>query len=1013
MNVYNRYNIFFGWLSFIIAAVTYFLTMEPSVSWWDCGEFIAASYKLQVGHPPGAPLYLMLGRVFSIFAGNRENVAMAVNLLSVFASAFTVMFLFWTITHLCKKLLISSNNFSTENIILIIGSGLTGALAYTFSDTFWFSAVEAEVYGLSSLFTAVVFWAILKWENIAEEPHSDRWLLLIAYLIGLSIGVHLLNLLAIPAVVLVYYFRKHNKINLYGVIKALIVSFIILLFIMYIIINGLISIAAQFELFFVNKLGFTFNAGVWLFIILLVLFVIISIIYSHTRRMVVFNTIIVSFTLILIGYSSYMMIIIRSSANPPMDENNPNNVFSMKYYLNREQYGDRPLILGYCFDSKVLRDESGFPVIENGKPVYWQNKCTGRYEVAYYKQKIRYAEKARLFPRMYSRNNEHIMAYKSWGLIREGDKAGFLNNLAFFINYQVGHMYFRYFMWNFAGKQNDTQSHGSLVYGNWITGIKLFDEIRLGNQDKLPDKYKNEASRNSYYLLPFLLGISGLLYHLSKKQNDFLVIMVLFLMTGIAIVVYLNQTPYQPRERDYAYSGSFYSFSIWIGIGVISLYNRIKFFFKGNYSAVLSGIICILFIPGIMAQQNWDDHDRSDRFTVRDIAKNYLDSCEKNAILFTNGDNDTFPLWYMQDVEGYRTDVRVVNLMLLNADWYIEQLQRKTYLSDPLPITLPVNVYREGVNSVLYVRKNQTGQDLKSIIEGISRSDTIFKQKTLDGEMITVIPSNKFLLYIDDSIMLNSGFVNLSADEFIESPMMWELTSSQITKSNLIQLNILEANNWKRPIYFISGGDEGALNLEDYFQLEGLAYRIVPVRTESTDLFFNPGRIEMNILFDNLMNKFSWGGIDNNKVYLDYFNIRTFAVIKFRKNFIRLAENLIEEGKKIEAEKVLDRCLELAPDKRLPYDHFISGISYLDENNNIVNHSGIIETYYKCGAYEKANSLIREYGNILMQDLIYYSSLNDRFKWWIEGETIQSHGLYNHLVELAAKYSQEGIIKGL
>lgn len=996
----------------MIAAAAYVLTMEPSVSWWDCGEFVAASYKLQIGHPPGAPLYLMAGRIFSLFAADREHVALMINLLSVLASAFTVMFLFRTITHLCRKLLITSENYTRENIIIIIGCGLAGALTYAFSDTFWFSAVEAEVYGLSSLFTAVVFWAILKWENVADDKHSDRWIILIAWLMGLSIGVHLLNLLAIPAIALVYYFKRF-RVTASGLVTTLAVSFIILLFVMYGIISGLLKGASFFELLFVNKFGFGFNTGVWFFFILLLLILGYGIYYSHKRGKLILNIVLLSFTMILTGYSSYLMIIIRSSANPPMDENNPNNVFAMQYYLNREQYGDRPLVAGHNFDSKVLRDESGYPVIEDGRPVYRQDRQKGTYEVAFFKPRIRYAEKAVLFPRMYSRDLQHIRTYRAWGLLKEGEKAGFVNNLAFFINYQLGHMYFRYFMWNFAGKQNDIQSHGSLVNGNWISGIKVIDEFRLGNQSMLPDRYKAHPARNTYYILPLLLGLSGLLYHSSRHRKDFWVVMHLFLMTGIAIVVYLNQTPYQPRERDYAYAGSFYAFSIWVGLGVASVYSRMKNVFRGRIPALVTVLLCLLLVPGIMAQQNLDDHNRSGRYTVADIAKNYLDSCGENAILFTNGDNDTFPLWYVQDVEGYRTDVRVVNLMLLNADWYIEQLKRKAYKSDPLPVTLPEHKYREGVNSVLYMAENPIRLRLDVLIEGIISDDQRFKEKTRSGEVVDIIPGNRFILSVDTSVVIQNGTITRSDIPLLKHEPEWEIEGNQLPKSSLIQMDILAGNNWERPVYFITGGNEGALGLEDYFQLEGLAYRLVPVKTSSKDPFFDPGRVNTDVLFENLMNRFSWGRMNEDDVYLDHFNIRTFAVIKFRKSYIRLAEALIEEGNPEKAEIVLDRCMELAPHAVLPLDHFISGICYEDDDNEDVCHTGIIETYYKCGAMEKANSLLLEYGRILLQDISYYNSLNDRFRLRFEREAWQSYGLYKHLMELAAKYSQEDIIRDI
>ncbi|MBE0653623.1 MAG: DUF2723 domain-containing protein, partial [Bacteroidales bacterium] len=624
MNNYSRWNIILGWATFLAALITYIMTLEPTASWWDCGEFIACSYKLLVGHPPGAPLFLLMGRLFTLFTSDPEKVAYMVNLMSALFSAFTILFLFWTITHLAKKFF-AEGELTTENTILVLGSGLVGALAYTFSDTFWFSAVEGEVYATSSLFTAVVFWAILKWENIADEKHANRWLILIAYLMGLSIGVHLLNLLAIPAIVLVYYFRRY-KVTQQGVIKAVLLSILILGVIMYGIIQGLVLIATKFELLFVNGFGMGFSSGVIVYSLIILAGIPLGIWYTYKKGRVLWNSVLTGLAVILIGYSSYAMIVIRSLADPPMDMNNPENVFNLLSYLNREQYGDRPLLTGHYFSDDIKRDPQGYAVINETKPVYVKDSLSGKYNIAYRKPELAYDEPVKLFPRMYSRDQSHIQAYRSWGGVREGEKAHFGNNLKFFISYQLGHMYFRYFMWNFAGRQNDNQSHGSLVDGNWISGIKFLDEFRLGDQDLLPDRYKNMESRNRYFLLPFILGLLGLLFQISRDIKNFWVVMFLFFFTGIAIVIYLNQTPLQPRERDYAYAGSFYAFTIWIGLGVLAIFDSLKKYRRKNLSAVLIVVACLAFVPVLMALENWDDHDRSGRYTARDIARNYLNS---------------------------------------------------------------------------------------------------------------------------------------------------------------------------------------------------------------------------------------------------------------------------------------------------------------------------------------------------------------------------------------------------
>jgi len=1009
MNYFRIWNICLGWLSFSIAASVYFLTIEPSVSWWDCGEFIACAYKLEIGHPPGAPLFLLIGRVFSLFAGNPEKVAIAINSISALTSAFTVMFLFWTITHIVKKVY-NKEKYSPSEMIIILGSGLTGALALTFSDTFWFSSVEAEVYSASSLFTAMVFWAILKWENVADKPYSNRWIIFIAYLMGLSIGIHLLNLLAIPAIVMVYYFRKYD-VTYKGIIKALGLSLLILAFIMYGIINGLVKIAAAIELFFVNDLGFPFNSGTVFFTVSVISLVCFGIWFTHKKRKILWNTIILCVTVILIGYSSYAIIPIRSHANPPLDENNPENIFSLMSYLNREQYGERPLLFGHYYNDQIKRDNSGYVIMKEGKPVYMKDTVDNSYKVACRKTKITYSGSLKFFPRMYSRDPEHIKEYQAWGAIRD-NRINFANNFLYFLNYQLGHMYFRYFMWNFCGRQNDVQSYGSLINGNWFSGIKLIDEWRLGDQNKLPDKYKNNPSRNIYYMLPLLFGILGMFYHSSRKNKDFWIIMLLFIMTGIAIVIYLNQTPLQPRERDYAYAGSFYAFCIWIGLGVTSIFEFIKKKWQNILSALLTIAFSILLIPVFMASVNWDDHDRSGRYTVRDIAKNYLTGCEKNAIIFTVGDNDTFPLWYIQEVEGFRTDIRIVNLMLLNTEWYIDQIGMKTYESDPLPVSLPKKKYSEGVNNYIYLRDDPDTMKLTALIEKLKADHPSTKEKIRIDKMIDILPTANLILDVDTIKVISNGTVNPKDADLIESPMIWTLEDNPISKANLIQLDILANNNWKRPIYSTTGGYDSNLSLESYFQLEGLVNRLVPIRSKKGDKFLWSGRIDTDVLYSNLMEKYKWGGINKPGVKLDHYSMRVFSTIRFRDLFIRLAEELINEGKIERAVEVLDRCMKLAPDKILPFDEFISGITYsIGKDKKTIHYPGIVELYYKCNEFDKGNTLLLEYFKILKQDIVNYSSLREFHKIRFEYEMQQSRALINELLLLLKKYDQEEIIK--
>ncbi|MFC2152169.1 DUF2723 domain-containing protein [Bacteroidota bacterium] len=959
-----------GWIIFLIAATTYLLTIEPTTSFWDCGEFIATAFKLEVGHPPGAPLFMILARVFSLFASDVSNVALMVNAMSGLASAFTILFLFWSITHLAKKMFLNESELRTGQLIAIIGSGVVGSLAYTFSETFWFSAVEGEVYALSSLFTAMVFWAILKWENIAHEKYSNRWLILIAYLMGLSIGVHLLNLLAIPAIVFVYYFKKY-PVSRNGVIKALLVSLVILGTIMYIIIPGVVKIATGFELMFVNGFGLPYNFGNFFYILLLIGITVWAIYYTQKKKKVVLNTILTAFAVIMIGYSSFTMIVIRSLADTPMDENNPETVFNLLHYLNREQYGNRPLFKGQYYNA---------PIVDSKEPFTYRQK-DGEYIKSYSLNAIyEYDERfTTIFPRMYSQTNpDHEGEYKKWADIT-GKKVTvtgyngepeikqiptFGENLKFFFRYQLGHMYWRYFMWNFSGRQNDTQSHGELLNGNWITGLDFIDDKLIGPQDNLPDHMKNQKSRNVYYMLPLLLGMIGFFFHLRRHLNDFVVVLLLFVLTGIAIVVYLNQYPLQPRERDYAYAGSFYAFSIWIGLGVLGIYN---FFSKKINAIVSAGIattICLIAVPAVMASENWDDHDRSNRYIARDFAANYLNSCTPNAVLFTHGDNDTFPLWYAQEVEGIRTDVRVVNLSLLNTDWYIDQMKRKAYDSDPVPFGMTHEQYLNGFRDVVYI--NERIDDYVTVdqaMDFVISDDKRTKLQVGQNEWIDYLPTNKFIVPVDIDKVIANGTVKPEDADKIVPEIRFKLNKRRIMKNELMMLDLLANNNWERPIYFVSTAGDGNIGIDNYLQLEGFAYRLVPINTPSKG-YLETGRIDVDIMYQKLMEDFKWGNMNDPDTWIDHTIDRTTSVIKIRNNFNRLANELIKIGKLDSAEKVLDRCMEIMPSYNFKYDLFI-----LD----------IIETYYKVGATEKANLIVAQFAETTMLELNYYFALPAKF----------------------------------
>lgn len=1002
-----------GWIAFAVAAVTYISTMEPTSSFWDCGEFIATSYKLQVGHPPGAPLFLMIGRVFSMFA-SPETAAYWVNMISALSSAFTILFLFWTISALGKKLAqLKGADFTDAKKVAVIGSALVGALAYTFSDTFWFSAVEAEVYAMSSLFTAIVFWAILRWEQVADQDGSNRWLIFIAYMMGLSVGVHLLNLLAIPAIVFVYYFKKHD-VSLKGIILAAISSVLLLGFVQKGIIPGVVEMSSYFELAFVNGMGLPFNTGVAVHMILVVAVLVLAIRMTHQeninkglfgglvvaltllvgsfsalsilvalvlggliffvgfeRRMA--NTLLMCLTVILIGYSSYALIMIRSSANPPMDENNPENMFSLLSYLNREQYGSQPLAYGPYFNSPLDNKEP----YKDGSPVYVQDFKTGKYIISDEKKSSvpNYADEFKtIFPRMWSTEGRHVNSYKSWSKFEgkpiryrtvQGEnkvinKPTFSENLRFFFTHQVGWMYWRYFMWNFSGRQNDIQGHGNIIDGNWLSGIGFIDSWRLGPQDNLPPRLKENQALNKYFMLPFILGLLGFIFHYRRDKKDFAIVAMLFFFTGLAIILYLNQYPYQPRERDYAYAGSFYAYCIWIGLGVYGLFAWLSERIKIN-QMVAGGVItalCLALVPGIMAADGWDDHDRHDRYTARDFAKMYLDSCDKNAVLFTNGDNDTFPLWYVQEVEGYRTDVRVINLSLLNTDWYIDQMKRAAYESQATEFSMTKEMYRQGTRDyVPIVDKNTQGKfiDVKKVIDFISdeKNQVMFSS----NRKMNYVPTKKFSLKVDKQKVLDAGFVPVEKRDLIVDEITWEINKNYIMKNDMMILDLLANFNWERPIYFaITTGNDAYIGLQKHFQLEGLAYRLVPYPADSPD--GQTGYVYTDKVADKLLNVFEYGGMDKPDVYMDENNRR--MCMNLRNNFARTADALMKEGKKDKAQEVLEKCLKVMPAENVPYNYFMLPVA---------------ESFYRLGDTEKANQIVEMVYDRYEREVQYYVDL--------------------------------------
>ncbi len=989
MNKYKFYNNLLGWVVFAIALITYLLTIEPTASWWDCGEFIASAFKLEVGHPPGAPLFSILARVFTLFAGsNLAKVALMVNTLSAITSAFTILFLFWTITSLCRKFILTEKETSISNMIIVLGSGMVGALAFTFSDSFWFSAVEGEVYASSSFFTAIVFWAILKWESHSEKHGADRWIILIAYLMGLSIGVHLLNLLAIPAITFVYYFKRYKTTRM-GLLKTTALSVLILGFVQYGIIPGLVYMASRFELQFVNNLKMGFGSGIIIYTLLLLGLLVFGIYYSQKKHKVILNTALLSLFFVVIGYTSYAMIVIRSNANPPLNENSPDNVFSLKSYLDREQYGDRPLFYGQYFTAKITGQKEGETYYNKGKSQY---EPAGKKAIPIYD-----ANNCGIFPRMHSNDPQHIRAYKYWTNTTGDHCPTFAENLSFLFNYQLGYMYFRYFMWNFAGRQNDEQGHGfksnfshDLTNGNWISGIPFIDS-RLGPQDNLPDSIKNNKTRNTFYMLPLILGLLGLFIHFKKAKKDASIVMILFVMTGIAIVLYLNQTPFQPRERDYSYAGSFYAFAIWIGMGVSAIWSFFSAKLKRASTALIITLACLLLVPGIMAKEGWDDHDRSGRYTTRDFAYNYLTSCEPNAILVTNGDNDTFPLWYEQEVENVRTDVRVLNYALSAGAWYSRQLHQKIYASDKMPYTLSTEQYKQGTNDYIpIIDKGIEGYtELKDLISFVASDNPDTKVATEEGETLSFFPTNKLKITTDPVAASIKGYIPKNLIDSIVSPMEWELGKSYIYKHELLLLDLIATNQWERPLYFVYPGSiRSIMSIEKYCSLEGYIMRFLPVN--APNYIQGLGGMNVEKTYDLYMNKFRWGRIGEPDVFVDKESYRN--VITYRNKFALLAQTLLIQNKNDSALKILNKSLQIFPISKIPGDLYT--LAY-------------IQLYYQLGQKDKAIQLANEISKYYSENYSYFDSFKGEKAASVAYEKNQALQILQNIEKIKQDYGQQ------
>ena len=966
---FNKLNIWTGWVVFAISSIVYLLTIEPTASFWDCGEFIATAKNMEIGHPPGAPLWMILGQVFSIFSfGDGTAVAKSVNVMSALASGFTILFLFWSITHLARKMFMKSGEEKPGELLAVLGAGLVGALAYTFTDSFWFSAVEAEVYAMSSLFTAAVFWAILKWESVADEPGANRWLIFIGFLMGLSIGVHILNLLAAPAIVLVYYYKKY-KVTTRGILISLGLSVVLLALFLYVVIQGTLKVASAFELFFINAVGLPFNFGVIIFCLVLVGALAFGLFYTQKKGKVLWNTTLLVITFVMVGFSSVMLIPVRSQANPPLDENNPDNTLSLLSYVNREVYGQRPLLFGEYYNAPI--DHS-----KDGKKIYYQKD--GKYEISDTRTEYVYDKRfTTFFPRMYNNlEQRYIDAYKEWGKVkgkpervqRGADQTEtryvptFAENMRFFFRYQLGHMYFRYFMWNFSGRQSDEQGYGNITAGNWITGAKFIDGMRLGPQDQLPDAVTKNKGHNRYYALPLILGLIGAWFYYKRNRKDFWVITLLFAMTGIAIIVYLNEVPVTPRERDYVYVGSFYAFAMFIGMGVLYLFDILRKWLKGPVSAVVATLAALIVVPGLLATENWDDHDRSNRYVAHDFAYNYLIGLEPNALIFTNGDNDTFPLWYIQEVERVRTDVRVCCMPFLPQDWYIDQLKRKYYESDPLPISMENEQYRAGKRSyVPIIERVNRPYDLKEIINFVRDDDPRTMVGSSGGRQFHYIPAATFVLPIDSAAVVNSGLVPLEKAGLLEKQIQWSMVPQgeeqwQVYKDELIILDILAHNNWERPMYYTTPNQSGSVGLDNYLELEGLSYKLTPIRGERQGA--TRGKVNTAVLYDNLMNKFRYTNFNDPDVYLDETCRRMMQNLK--NNFSRLAETLVAEGKLTQAQEVLTKLEEVMPVE-------VIGYTYIDLK--------IAEIWFSTGNAAKGRDMIAFCTKALYDTLDYYLSM--------------------------------------
>ncbi|HIC31664.1 MAG TPA: DUF2723 domain-containing protein [Flavobacteriaceae bacterium] len=1048
---FKKWNLILGWFAFLIALITYSLTVEPTVSFWDAGEYILTASKLQVGHPPGAPLYQMLGAVFSVFALNPDQIGLLMNMMSAVSSAFTILFMFWTIVLILEKILGEGKTLKNGQQIAVLGSALVGSLAFTFTDSFWFNAVETEVYAMATLIMSIMFYLGLRWEKDMHKPRGNRWLILIAFVIGLSFGIHFMGLLTIPAIGLIYYFKNYKEITVKNFIIANVVSVAVLLFVFKLMFPNVLRYFSALELFFVNQIGLPFNSGSIIAGILLVAAFYYGLKYTRAKKLYDFNTGILCLLFILIGSSSWLMLPIRANANVVINENNPSSARELLAYYNLEQYPETHLFYGPLFTDQYSGLDENEPYVDD-KPKYEKDETSGKYIIVndYKRAKQNYnSEHAAVLPRMWSTENaENYMLFtgfldfrikpayqgesrleqsildfkndvvkgridyedyhnflKQFGQFLDVEKPSFGDNLAFMFEYQLGYMYWRYFMWNFVGRQDDIQ--GKLdQHGNWISGIQFIDELHLGqSQDNLPSDVKNNKARNTYYFLPFILGLIGLFYLFNKDKKLFWVMLVFFLFTGLAIQVYTNVRPFEPRERDYSVVGSFYVFAIWIGFGVYAIFDMLKKYLSGKILAPIVTVVCLALVPLIMATQNWDDHDRSGKYTALTMAKKYLDSCDENGILFSIGDNDTFALWYAQEIEKYRTDVRVVNTSLFQTDWYIDQMKRQAYESEPIPSALTHDKYKHGTRD--YIMKRLRTKDTLSISEFMSfiTSDNpktklkyIMQQEGDDvssypSQLINsnYFPAEHIRIPVDKNEVLKNGIVKAKDSTLIEDNLYITIDDSAIYKNRLLMLDIVANNNWQRPIYFTGGafGDDDYIWLKDYLQLNGMVYKLVPIKTPvSRANPYDMGRIDTDFMYNKVVN-WDWGN-SGGDIYHDPETRKNS--ITYRGNLARLIEALLNENKLDKAEEIADIAME-----NMPVDKY--GFYTLLEP--------YISTYYEVDNKEKARQLFKEVATKYQEYLKYYGNLTIEKQEDNFTEILTNIERYKALVDVLKGYDTE------